>query len=68
MGTAKLGSNEILFTNIGVGCSLPFCSKAVFSRGNLKEHYLQDMEIATVKTINLREAEFGKTDSEKTEG
>lgn len=32
MGIAKSGSSEILFINIGVGCSLPFYSKAVFSR------------------------------------
>lgn len=33
MGIAKSASTEMLFTNIGVGCSSPFCSEAVFSRG-----------------------------------
>lgn len=55
VGIAKSASIETLLTNTGVGCSSPFCSEAVFSRGT-RRHNFRDMEIATVKTIKLGEA------------
>lgn len=67
VGIAKSASIETLLTNTGVGCSSPFCSEAVFSRGT-RRHNFRDMEIATVKTIKLGEAAPWKSRFRKTEG
>lgn len=55
MGIAKSASTELLFTNLVWDVARHSVLKPCFP-GELKEHYLQDMGIATVKTIKLGEA------------